>query len=898
MTQKPQLVLVDGSSYLYRAFHALPPLVNSKGQPTGAIYGVASMLRKLLKDYPTPHMAVIFDPKGKTFRDELYPEYKANRPPMPDELSTQIKPLFDIIKAMGLPLIIVEGVEADDVIGTLAVSAAAHDWEVVVSTGDKDMAQLVNSHVTLVNTMSNTLMDRQGVIDKFGVAPEKIIDYLSLIGDTVDNVPGVAKVGSKTAVKWLEEWGCLDAIMLNADKITGKVGENLRDSLSHLPLSKQLVTIKTDVDLPFTPASVSIHSANLPVLIDLYQFLEFKSLLQDLSVDKKEEPAVTARHYDIITDKQPFEEWLEKLHNSKLIAIDTETTGLDYMSAEMVGLSFAVESDQKQVQAAYVPLMHDYIGAPKQLDKSYVLKSLKPLLENPQLLKVGHNLKFDLTIFARNGIDMQGLAFDTMLESFIDGNNGRNDMDSAALRLLNYKTTKFEEIAGKGVKQLTFNQIELETAGNYAAEDADVTLRLHQVLWPRIEADSKSHYAFTQIEMPLVPILAQMERTGVLIDPVLLRTQSHEISLQLAILEKEAHELAGQPFNLSSPKQLQEILYQKMQLPVVYKTPTGQPSTAEDVLQELAENYPLPALILKHRSLSKLKSTYTDKLPGQINSQTGRVHTSYHQIGAATGRFSSSDPNLQNIPIRTEEGRRIRQAFIAPSGYKIVSADYSQIELRIMAHLSGDKGLLQAFADDLDIHLATAAEIFDIPLAEVTSNQRRSAKAINFGLIYGMSAFGLAKQLDIDRQSAGLYMDKYFARYPGVKVFMETTRKQARELGYVETLVGRKLYLPDINSRNSGIQKGAERAAVNAPMQGTAADIIKSAMINMSSCIKKHHSQVRMIMQVHDELVFEVPESEIDMWVPLIKAEMGKAADLKVPLIVEVGVGDNWDIAH
>lgn len=907
MTQKTQLVLVDGSSYLYRAFHALPPLVNSKGQPTGAVYGVANMLRKLIKDYPTPHMAVIFDPKGKTFRDELYPEYKAHRPPMPDELSSQIIPLFDIIKAMGLPLIIVDGVEADDVIGTLAVNAAGHDWEVVISTGDKDMAQLVNTHVTLVNTMSNTLMDRQGVIDKFGVAPEQIIDYLALIGDTVDNVPGVPKVGPKTAVKWLAEWGSLDAIMQNADKITGKVGEYLRESLPFLPLGKQLVTIKVDVDLPFMPSSLSIHSPNLPVLMDLYHHLEFKSLLQDISTNKEASHAKAV--YDIITDAELFETWLTKLRQVKLMAIDTETTSLDYMSAELVGLSFAINTNnhdndinpsREGIVAAYVPLMHDYIGAPNQLSKDYVLEKLKPILENPAVLKVGHNLKYDLTIFSRNGIDMQGIAFDTMLESFIDGNNGRNDMDSAALRLLNYKTTTFEEVAGKGVKQLTFNQIDVQIAGEYAAEDADVTLRLHQILWPRIEADPKSLDVFSHIEMPLVPILAEMERTGVLIDPALLRAQSQEIALKLAILEKEAHDLAGQPFNLSSPKQLQEILYQKMELPVVYKTPTGQPSTAEDVLQELALSYPLPALILKHRSLSKLKSTYTDKLPVQINSTTGRVHTSYHQIGAATGRFSSSDPNLQNIPIRTEEGRRIRQAFIAPAGYKIVSADYSQIELRIMAHLSGDKGLLQAFAEDLDIHRATAAEIFDIPLDDVSTNQRRSAKAINFGLIYGMSAFGLAKQLDIDRQSAQRYMDKYFARYPGVKIFMEMTRAQAHELGYVETLSGRKLYLPDINSRNGAIKKAAERAAVNAPMQGTAADIIKSAMINMSSCLKRQDTGMpaRMIMQVHDELVFEIPESAVDTWVPLIKTEMGRAANLHVPLIVEVGVGDNWDTAH
>ncbi|MBY0545015.1 MAG: DNA polymerase I [Gammaproteobacteria bacterium] len=900
MTEKPLLTLVDGSSYLYRAFHALPPLVNSKGQPTGAVYGVVNMLRKLKKDYPTPHMAVIFDPKGKTFRDELYPEYKAHRPPMPDELQCQIQPLFDIIRAMGLPLIIVEGVEADDVIGTLAREAVQHNWQVLVSTGDKDMAQLVNAHVTLINTMTNILFDRQGVIDKFGVAPEQIIDYLTLIGDKVDNVPGVPMVGEKTALKWLAEWGSLDTIIQNADKITGKIGENLRASLHYLPLSKQLVTIKMDVDLPFTPESVSLGAEDTEQLRSLYQSLEFKRLLQELTPNEsnsesENQPNLSVKGvYDVILDQATFEKWLKKLEAAPQFAIDTETTSLDAMRADLVGLSVAVEPNE----AAYIPLGHDYFDAPEQLDKAEVLARLKPILADPQKLKIGHNLKYDLTILERQGVHVQGVAFDTMLESFIIGNGGRNDMDSAALRLLNYKTTTFEDIAGKGVKQLRFNQIDIEQAGDYAAEDADITLRLHHVLWPQIEANPRLKKVFTEIEMPLVSILAEIERTGVLIDSDLLKAQSREIAGKLVTLEKEAQELAGQPFNLSSPKQLQEILYQKMGLPVLSKTPTGQPSTAEEVLQELAHDYPLPALILQHRSLSKLKSTYTDRLPEQVNSETGRVHTSYHQVGAATGRFSSSDPNLQNIPVRTEEGRRIRQAFIAPKGYKLLSADYSQIELRIMAHLSEDPGLLSAFSQGLDVHRATAAEIFGLALDAVTSDQRRSAKAINFGLIYGMSAFGLAKQLDIDRSSAQHYMNRYFERYPGVKIFMEATRKQAHEQGYVETLLGRKLYLPDINSRNAGLQKGAERAAINAPMQGTAADIIKQAMVNVHRCIKSHESSARMIMQVHDELVFEVPDAEIDYWLPVIRTAMASAADLHIPLVVDIGVGDNWDTAH
>jgi DNA polymerase-1 len=894
MTEISTLVLVDGSSYLYRAFHALPPLVNTKGQPTGAVYGVVNMLKKLMKDYPTPHIAVIFDPKGPTFRDALYPEYKAHRPAMPDDLRSQIQPLFDIIEAMGFPLIVFDGMEADDVIGTLAQQAASHKWNVIISTGDKDMAQLVDPYITLVNTMTNTVMDRAGVIEKFGVPPELIIDYLTLIGDAVDNVPGVPKVGPKTAVKWLQDFGNLDAIMQRAAEVGGKVGENLRESLHYLPLSRQLVTIKTDVALPFTPESMRMRAPDNEKLQSLFSMLEFRSFLQQVQDAPKTEPVKDKIVYDVILDKAALDNLLTRLQHCTLLAVDTETTSLNYMVAELVGISFALEPHA----AVYIPLAHDYLGAPTQLDRKEVLALLKPILENASIKKVGHNLKYDASVFANYDISLQGITYDTMLESFILSSGGRNDLDTAALKYLNYKTTSFEEIAGKGAKQLTFNQVAIETAGQYAAEDADISLQLHHDLWPKIEYESGLKFVFTEIEMPLVPILSQMERTGVLVDAALLKQQSAEIAVKLTELEQQVFALAGSQFNLSSPKQLQEILFEKMQLPVIQRTPTGQPSTAEEVLQELALDYPLPALILNYRSLSKLKSTYTDKLPEQVNPTTGRVHTSYHQAGAATGRFSSTDPNLQNIPIRTKEGRRIRQAFIAPPGYKIVSADYSQIELRIMAHLSGDAGLIQAFANGKDIHQATAAEVLNIPIEQVTSEQRRQAKAINFGLIYGMSAFGLSKQLGVDRGTAQRYMDLYFSRYPRVHTFMDDIRVMAHQQGYIETLFGRRLYLADINSRNQQLKKAAERAAVNAPMQGTAADIIKRAMIAMAGCLKTEGLDARMIMQVHDELVFEVAEAQVARLIPRICAIMEGAAELAVSLVVDVGVGSNWDEAH
>ncbi len=895
---KSQLVLVDGSSYLYRAFHALPPLVNSKGQPTGAVYGVTSMLKKLIKDYPDAHLGVVFDPKGKTFRDDLYPEYKANRSAMPEDLVAQIKPLFEIIEALGLPLIIVDGVEADDVIGTLAKEAIHEKWDVVISTGDKDIAQMVAPHITLVNTMTSTTLDRAGVIEKFGIPPELIIDYLTLIGDSVDNVPGVPKVGPKTAVKWLIEFGSLDGVVKNADKITGKVGEYLRESLHFLPLSKQLVTIKTDVKLPVTPEDLTIKKPDTEKLVELYTHLEFKSLLRALTtesdaVQQHEKTEKSKSEYEMILDQAALDGWIKQLEKAPLFAVDTETTSLDYMAADLVGISFAIHG-----KAVYIPLAHDYVGAPKQLSLEHVLKQLKPLLENPKLKKVGHNLKYDISIFAKYGIEMQGVAFDTLLESFVYASGGRNDLDTLAMKYLDHKNISFEEIAGKGAKQLTFNQVDVNIATQYSAEDSDISLQLHEYLWPKIEKEPGLKSVFTTIEMPLVPILSKMERTGVLVDVDLLHAQSREIAERLAQIEKEAFDLAGMPFNLSSPKQLQEVLFNKMQLPVLQKTPTGQPSTGEEVLQELAQDYPFAALILTHRSLSKLKSTYTDKLPQQISPITGRVHTSYHQAGAATGRFSSTDPNLQNIPVRTEEGRRIRKAFIAPLGYKLVSSDYSQIELRIMAHLSGDKGLIQAFSQGLDIHKATAAEVLGVPVDQVTPEQRRSAKAINFGLIYGMSAFGLAKQIGVERHAAQQYMDLYFARYPGVKSFMENIRATARKQGYVETLFGRRLYIPEINSRNGMLQKAAERAAVNAPMQGTAADIIKRAMITMAECIEKEKFDARMIMQVHDELVFEVAEADIDGFIPRINAIMDNAASLIVPIAVHIGVGHNWDEAH
>ena len=900
MSKKAPLILVDGSSYLYRAFHALPPLTNSKGQPTGAIKGVLNMLIRLRKDYDSEHIAVIFDAKGKTFRDELYSEYKANRPPMPDDLRSQIEPLHNAIRAMGLPLLIVDGVEADDVIGTLCKQATEQGMDTVVSTGDKDMAQLVNEHVTLINTMNDSKMDRDGVIEKFGIPPEAIIDYLSLVGDSVDNIPGVPKCGPKTAVKWLTEYETLENLMENADKIKGKVGDNLRASLEQLPLSKTLATIKLDVELEQEPHSLKAGLPDNQALLDLYTELEFKSWIAELSgeVDDSGEPLADNKvetHYQCIADEETFNQWLKLLQTSEAFAFDTETTSLNYMQAELVGVSFSVEAGK----AAYVPVAHDYPGAPDQLDRQWVLDQLKPVLEAETPKKIGQNLKYDKSVLARYGVELKGIGYDTMLESYVtDSTATRHDMDSLALKYLGHKNISFEEIAGKGAKQLTFNQIELEKASDYAAEDADITLRLHQTLFPKLEQESSLLSVFNDIEMPLVSILSKIERTGALVDADMLRLHSQQLAKRMLELETEAHELAGQAFNLGSPKQLGEILFEKLGLPVIQKTPKGAPSTAEPVLQELALDYPLPKVLMEYRGLSKLKSTYTDKLPELIDSHTGRIHTSYHQAVAATGRLSSSDPNLQNIPIRNEEGRRIRQAFIPRSGCKLLAADYSQIELRIMAHLSNDESLLTAFNQGLDIHKATAAEVEGVDIEEVTGEQRRNAKAVNFGLIYGMSAFGLAKQLGIGRNEAQEYINLYFERYPGVQKYMDGIREQAKTNGYVETLFGRRLYLPEINSRNVPRRQGAERTAINAPMQGSAADIIKKAMINVDQWITSEKLETRIIMQVHDELVFEVPDQELDLITNSVTNLMQNAAELKVPLLVDIGVGDNWDQAH
>lgn len=891
------LVLVDGSSYLYRAFHALPPLTNSKGQPTGAIKGVAAMLRKLVDEYQPEHMVVVFDAKGKTFRDDLYPEYKAHRPPMPEELRAQIEPLHQLIEAMGFPILKIEGVEADDVIGTLARQATEQGIETVISTGDKDMAQLVNEHVTLVNTMNNTKMDVQGVVDKFGIPPELIIDYLALIGDTVDNIPGVPKVGPKTALKWLQEYESLEGIKTNADSIKGKVGESLRAALEQLPLSYQLATIKLDVSLDKGPAEYFLQAPDKEALIAHYTELEFKAWLQELLSESSGSAVASARkqNYETILDEKNLDAWIEKLQQAPLFAVDTETTSLNYMQAELVGLSFSVEPGE----AAYLPVSHDYPGAPEQLHRDRVLEKLKPLLEDPKTFKVGQNLKYDSHILARYNVKLQGIRFDTMLESYVlDSTASRHDMDSLALKYLGHRTIHFEDIAGKGVKQLTFNQIPLELAAPYAAEDADITLRLHQVLYPKLQADDALLSVFENIEMPLVPILTQIEENGALIDADDLRLQSQRLAKKIQILEQDAFDIAGEKFNLGSPKQLGVILYEKLNIPVIKKTPKGQPSTAEPVLQELSHDYPLPKVILEHRSYSKLKSTYTDKLPELIDRNTGRIHTSYHQAVAATGRLSSSDPNLQNIPIRSEAGREIRKAFIAEQGNCILAADYSQIELRIMAHLSADKGLLDAFSTGLDIHKATAAEVFSVPVEKVSADQRRNAKAINFGLIYGMSAFGLARQLKIGRNEAQQYIDQYFARYPGVRNYMDNTRAVAAKQGYVETLFGRRLYLPEINASNGMRRQAAERAAINAPMQGTAADIIKLAMISVDNWINETGLDARLIMQVHDELVMEVNQRQIAEVSEGLKLIMESAAKLDVPLVVDVSTGKNWDEAH
>ncbi|TWX65035.1 DNA polymerase I [Colwellia sp. C1TZA3] len=906
------LILVDGSSYLFRAYHVpyLQALSTLDGQPTGAITGVLNMLRSLKKDYPNGNIVAIFDAKGKTFRNDMYAEYKANRPPMPDDLRTQIAPIHEIIVAMGLPLLVIDGVEADDVIGTLSHQATALGIETVISTGDKDMAQLVNPHVRLINTMTNVEMDEAGVIEKFGVRPDQIIDYLALMGDKVDNIPGVEKCGPKTAVKWLTAHPSLKEVMAHADDVKGKVGENLRTALTHLPLSYELATIKLDVDLEQSVTELQPSAPDTETLRALYQKFELKRLLIDLDAgDSKADtaaaqsseavadlPADVDTEYDIILDKASFNVWLEKLSAAELFAFDTETTSVNYMKAKLVGLSFCIEAGK----AAYVPLTHDYIDAPEQLELDWVLEQLKPLLESETCFKVGQNLKYDANVLSHYNIAMQGIAFDTMLESYcLNSVATRHNMDALAEKYLAYKTVHFEDIAGKGAKQLTFNQIEIEKAGHYAAEDADITMRLHQAIYPQLAKVSAQLSVFTDIEMPLLPVLARMEQHGVLIDCDMLAQQSQSIGTRLAELEIEAHNLAGKSFNLSSPKQLQVILFEELKIPVIKKTPKGAPSTAEEVLQELALDYPLPKVILENRGLSKLKSTYTDKLPLLVGATTNRVHTSYHQAVTATGRLSSTDPNLQNIPIRSEEGRKIRLAFIAPPEHKIVAIDYSQIELRIMAHLSDDPGLVKAFSEGKDVHKATAAEIFAVPLDEVTIDQRRSAKAVNFGLIYGMSAFGLAKQLNVPRHTAQAYMDKYFERYPNVSKYMEDTRQQASETGYVETLFGRRLYLPDIKAKNAMRKKAAERAAINAPMQGTAADIIKKAMLAVDAWIQaQNDSRIKMTMQVHDELIFEIHQDIVEKTTATLVEIMNNAITMSVPLIAEAGIGDNWEQAH
>lgn len=913
------LILVDGSSYLYRAYYAPPHLTNSKGEATGAVYGVINMLRSLLKQYSPSHIAVVFDAKGKTFRNELYAEYKAQRPPMPDDLRSQIAPLHRIIKAMGLPLVSISGVEADDVIGTLALQASKDGRKTVISTGDKDMAQLVDDNITLINTMTDTILGPEGVKTKFGIGPELIIDLLALMGDKADNIPGLPGVGEKTALAMLIGAGGVKTLLADPDVVTQlsfrgskTMAAKIKDNAAMLSLSYELATIKTDVKLECDWQGLEKKPDNTDELIQCFGEMEFKRWLAELldggtgsksqskSASASEPEQVVANniatHYETILTEAQWDYWLTQLSQAELIAIDTETTSLNYMNAELVGISFAIEAGK----AAYLPLTHDYDGAPVQLDKEKVLGQLKPLLENSNAKKVGQNLKYDMAIFANEGIKLQGIAFDTMLESYVVNSVvSRHDMDSLALKYLGHKNISFEDIAGKGAKQLTFNQIDLDTASPYAAEDADITLRLHQNLWPRLESEPELASVFTEIELPLIQILSSMERNGVLIDSLLLSQQSEELSRKIDDLEQKAYEIAGEKFNLGSPKQLQVLFFEKLGYPIIKKTPKGAPSTAEEVLVELALDYPLPKIILDHRSLSKLKSTYTDKLPLMVNSKTGRVHTSYHQANAATGRLSSSEPNLQNIPIRTEEGRRIRQAFIAPEGKKILAADYSQIELRIMAHLSQDQGLLTAFAEGKDIHKATAAEVFGVDFDSVTQEQRRRAKAVNFGLIYGMSAFGLARQLDIPRNEAQTYIDTYFKRYPGVLKYMENTRLEAAEQGYVSTLYGRRLYLPEIKARNAMRRQAAERAAINAPMQGTAADIIKKAMINVADWIKSQDSNdITMVMQVHDELVFEVDETKADD----IKAEicqlMASAASLDVELLAEAGIGDNWEQAH
>ena len=920
-----KLILIDGSSYLYRAFHALPPLTNAHGEPTGALFGVVNMLRATLKAKPD-YLAFVSDAPGPTFRDALYDQYKANRPPMPDDLRSQVEPMLAIVGALGFPILRVPSVEADDVIGTLAVQAQALGIEVLISTGDKDMAQLVNPHVTLINTMSNTVMDSAGVMEKFGVRPEQIIDFLALTGDTVDNVPGVPKCGPKTAAKWLAEYTTLGGVIANADKIGGKIGESLRAALPQLPLSRELVTIKTDVALELGPTDLAQREADTAQLRELYARYEFKAALKDLdaasatasspleSNAQSELSGITPAptplpdsnravpdaalsapgSYELVTTQPQLDAWLEKLRDAELIAFDTETTSIDAMRADIVGLSLYIEPGH----ACYIPLGHDYPGAPKQLDRDAVLAALKPVFEDADKPKLGQHAKYDINILSHYGIAVQGLKHDSMLESYVwNATATRHDMDSLAKLYLGYETIKYEQVAGKGAKQISFSQVDLDTACRYAAEDADVTLRLHHALWPKLESVPSLRKVYEDIEIPLVPVLAAMERRGVLIDGDELRRQSQQLGKRMLELQRQAYAVAGREFNLDSPKQLQAVLFDELGLQAKLKTPTGQPSTNEEALEAIADTHELPRLILDYRGLAKLRSTYTDKLSGIVNPRTGRVHTSYHQGAVATGRISSSDPNLQNIPVRTEEGRRILQAFIAPPGWKVLAADYSQIELRIMAHLSGDEGLLRAFHEGGDVHRATAAEVFGVPPEDITTNQRRAAKAINFGLMYGMSAFGLARQLGVDRGEAGDYMARYFSRYPGVRAFMDATREQAHRDGYVETIFGRRLYLENLTSRNQGLRQGAERAAVNAPMQGSAADIIKRAMIAVAAWIDGR-DDVHMLMQVHDELVFEVRADAVDMVRAAVIERMSGAAELAVPLLVDVGVGANWDEAH
>jgi len=915
-----KLILVDGSGYLYRAFHALPPLTNSKGEPTGAVLGVLNMLNKMIKDETPERIAVVFDAPGRTFRDELFDAYKAHRTPMPDDLRSQVQPLYDTVAAMGLPLLRVPGVEADDVIGTLAVQAAAAGYDVLISTGDKDMAQLVGPRIELVNTMSNTRLDRAGVKAKFDVFPEQIVDYLALVGDSSDNIPGITGVGPKTAAKWLNQYKTLRELVAHASEIGGKVGENLRSELPLLELSRKLATIDTTLELQLSAEQLKAGAPDVVRLRELYSRMELRSLLKSLGGETPAAPTVEVgglaeavaagssgtiapaaaasmpvRHYEEILSQERFAAWLDRLAAAPLISYNLETDGAAYMQARIVGVAFAVAAGE----AAYLPVGHTYPGAPQQLDRDHVLSALKPIFEDLAKAKLGHHLKFDAHVLANYGITLEGPRFDVMLESYVlDSVATRHDMESTAAKYLGTKTTPYTDVAGKGAKQIAFDQVDVQRAAEYSAGDADVTLRLHEAVWPQLKAQSRLREVYETIEQPLAPVLFRMERRGVLVDRELLEKQSAELAARMRELQEQAHGEAGVEFNVDSPKQLQEILFGKLGIPIARKTPTGQPSTAEDVLEELAATYPLPKLILEYRGVAKLKSTYTDKLPLQIDPATGRIHTTYHQAVAATGRLSSTDPNLQNIPIRTPEGRRIRQAFVAAPGHSLIAADYSQIELRIMAHLSADPNLLRAFAEDRDVHQATAAEVFSVPLEAVSADQRRSAKAINFGLMYGMSAFGLARQLGIARGEAQKYMDLYFERYPGVRRFMEDTRRQARELGFVETVFGRRLYLPEIRSRNHALRQYAERSAINAPMQGTAADIIKRAMIDVDAWLESSKFPARLIMQVHDELILEVMDSAAQSLVGQLLTHMSRAAQLAVPLKVDVGVGRNWDEAH